>query len=399
MSDIKIAPFVLDETFLPILRDLMLRNGGRVTDENLISYFQPRAMIPPFARRKGIVKANDTDYIEDAEVDEMALYNYGISVPMVEGQSPRSLYTKVIEEFFGLGFFYHRPRGGTESPYRISDFCGYWPNAIAPMKIILPTRVAYITEPSEANDLSFGLTILNLNDVVGLADDVVSANKYHAVPAGPPIWPSASGTSGWRGGVYMKLSGYDTTEGVDTTIEAVAFGGFTYLSVRDYFAGSVVEMLPIQSNMPEEIIPSNQVVFGINESDWANVITYALPDGVIEVEFDSPETLGSQTQYSKGRVIDFWGQYYDSNKDSVFAKLVIENGAESVIDPITSLTIAIVKDGIEEFEQSQTFYPSWGQYPSTFTVQFDSDRTFIDYHIELWWDGKRQRSVKIREAL
>lgn len=427
MSDIKVAPFLGTETSLPDLRDLMLRNGGRVT-ENLVSYFEPRAMISPWARRKPMIKANDTDILEFEpstqanieEIDEMRDLGYGISVPSVLSEPPSRLYTLVEQEYNGFGYHYHRPRGGVESPYRISDFCGYWPNAIAPMKIILPSRIAYVglygeegTEIDALRFTEFSLAALDYNSSLAIKDGLDIARWYH-VPAGPPIYPAVPDTvSGWRSGVYMLAQGGDSLTGY-YTIEAVAFGRFSLLndSAVDpnqteflaHFGGATVKMLPIMADMPYETIPDDYLKVGINENDWLGVTTYALPDGITEVEVDG-EIGAVQEMYSRVRIIDVFGQYYDSNKESVFVKFVVDGQPDyiNLYGPPTSITIALVSDydasGDISNAPQQTFYGVDLSSIQVLTAQFDRDRTFTDYHIELWWDGKRQRSVKIREAI
>lgn len=396
MSYDKIVP--RDHLYWPDLVEFLNRNGAKVSGGDTISMFRKASMISPWSYWKPMVKSNDTDYIEEGEPQTL---EYGITVAKVENLPPAELYKKVVEEFFGLGFYYHRPKGSNAyptEPYRFADFQGYWPNAIPPKKIHLPTRVAYVDELSEANDLRFGLSPTNFNGTMAIHDGLLDGRPEdrYCVNSGLPLWPSASATDEWRGGVYMRIGGGDSLEGYYTT-EAVAFGSFTYLSVRSQFAGQVVEMLPIFANMPFDRYPEGVTKFGINASDWEGVTTYALPDGITNAIFDSEQEPNTQAQYSKARVLDVWSAYYTDNKDDVFVKLVLEGLYDNFNEPYSSVKISICNEFDTELD-SKTFYPNWNEDNiQILTAQFERDRTFTDCHVEIWFEGKKHLTIPIRE--
>ena len=398
MSYDKIVP--RDRIYWPDLVEFLNRNGAKVSGGDTISMFRKASMISPWSYWKPMVKSNDTDYIEEGEPQAL---EYGITVAKVENQPPAELYKKVVEEFFGLGFYYHKPKGSNAyptEPYRFADFQGYWPNAVPPMQISLPTRVAYTTDIDEAEyGMRFGLTLNDWNGAMALHDGLeYRPQDVYSVPSGLPLWPSASSTTGdWRAGVYMRLAGGDSLEGYYTT-EAVAFGGFTYKSVQSQFVGQVVEMLPIFANMPFDRYSDYDVKFGINPSDWEGVTTYAMPDGIAKVIFDSEQNPGPQAQYSKARVLDAWSAYYTDNKYDVFVKLVLmEELYEDFNEPYTSVKISICNEYDTELD-SKTFYPNWNEDNiQILTAQFYRDRTFTDCHVEIWFEGKKHLTIPIRE--
>ena len=411
----KVGPDANSFTYWPDLVALINseQNGGRMpspTDTSFLTLFQPRSMTQPFSLRKGVIKANDTDWIEWHDYDEMAnlQYPYGLSVPFVQNRSPYELFNEVEQQWNGLGFFYHRPHGTAAEPFRVSDYNRYWPNATNPMKILLPSRIAH-TDIHAFENFGFSLAVTNWNNAIGIVDGLEAAQNFYAVPAGPPLWPSVNGTTGgWRSGVFMYTEGGDTLEGI-YSIMAVAFGSFhlkgtlpndpnetEFLSI---FAGKDVKMLPILSNISTSVIPDDCVKVGIDDSEWLNTITYALPDGIVEVHIDSEDERELQEMYSRVRIYDFWGQYYDANKDSVFVKLIVEGEPDLIgfHGSPSRIKIGIFNDYGEEIASKEFL----GKDLSTIqilTAQFDGN-SFDGHHIEVWWDNKKQRSMRIREAI
>lgn len=118
------------------IRDVLNAAGGSVGN-NVISFFQPDAKINKWSRYKPVSHSklfNLTD-------NDFKWVNFGISNDYI-GSSARTPKSLMDEAASGKDFYpYIPPRGGEDSPFRISDFRGYDTNAEPPYVTECPNSI------------------------------------------------------------------------------------------------------------------------------------------------------------------------------------------------------------------------------------------------------------------
>jgi hypothetical protein len=131
-------PAVNNATVMTDIRDTLNANDGIATD-NLVTFFTKAANLNMWSRRKPVI-ANKTGTLTDAEMASAGLsfsfYNsvakFGLTIVGGKGVTPKTLYQSVAS--IGSGIVYYLPQGGESQPLRLSDFNGYYPAAIQPLR-------------------------------------------------------------------------------------------------------------------------------------------------------------------------------------------------------------------------------------------------------------------------
>lgn len=108
------------------IRDVLNSAGGNVTNE-VITFFQTRANINEWAKYKPVRYRKNFDLTDG----EFQYAHYGINVPVVDRLN------------FGKNrvWEYLMPPGGEASPLRLSDFKGYYTDAVIPLAVSFPDEV------------------------------------------------------------------------------------------------------------------------------------------------------------------------------------------------------------------------------------------------------------------
>lgn len=146
-------------TLMVDIRDTLIANGGKVTD-NLASFFAPSALNNPWSKNKvmhipfKIGIATDEEKRTAGE-GEPSANRYGITLIGGYGTTPSVIYA--VMRHTPEGFTYKLPTGGEASPYRLADFCGYYPAAAAPISSIFNDEVE-LTPPNSPSLGNFELT-------------------------------------------------------------------------------------------------------------------------------------------------------------------------------------------------------------------------------------------------
>ena len=314
----KVMPDLLDETFMPDLLDTLNANGGSVSG-NLLSFFTAAAIANPWSARKGIVS---TQYPK-LEYDDFEALRFGLELPSSIYNkfygNPLNLFNIVKNDFEGLGYRHRLPRGQKTEPYRLSDFCTYWPNAVAPLKMVLPSRIAYTTEGDAVKETRFYLqSEYNWNE------DMAELDGFGGVGYGInalALYPSSGGAGvDYRAGVLMVCG---------NTV-AICFGDLCLqdpngTNLLSLFAGQQVEMMPLISNIPESVLPPQITKVGLSDINWDNVETYALGDGIIKVNVDDENARVLQDEYNKAAIVEFNAFCHDRSRHSVAVRLILKN--------------------------------------------------------------------------
>lgn len=112
------------------IRDVLNAAGGNVTNE-VITFFKPEANINKWSKHKPVYYPNSSPLTEQ----EFKLANYGFNPNNIaRTTTPKAVMDEAIA---GTDWYpYVLPTGGSNSPYRLSDFCGYTTNAAAPYSAI-----------------------------------------------------------------------------------------------------------------------------------------------------------------------------------------------------------------------------------------------------------------------
>lgn len=385
MSVLKVMPDLLTPTFVPDLGDTLNWNGGRVTSCTL-DYFTTKGIVNPWSWRKAMSVANRQGNVTN---DELPSFNYGLQIAQTTG-TPIALYNLVKQApYYGRGFHHKLPQGGQADPYRISDFCGYWPNAIAPLKVYIPSRFAYITEVSALENEQFNLAFNpSLYEMLGADDGIIGANYNIWVDSLYPQSPSVGFT--WRTGLLLKS---DDTEVVIFSTLRLKTGSDNLISL---FAGKSVEVLPFMANMPTSTIPDDTLSVGITASQWSNVKCYAYPDGIFKVKFNPSSDNTDQDTYSKVRVAELSAEFHDRTRTSVFIRCMVLG-----FDPNYRRDIENLYVGVFNADGERVAYHAVGNVSLSY-LEHRHFKVVLDgnfgenYTVRVYWDGLEQREIPIR---
>lgn len=161
---------VLPDTYTPTLaadiRDTLNANGGKVTD-TLTSFFTLAGNHNPWSKNKIMHIPYKQGVATDAEKKtagggEPSVNRYGITLIGGYGTTPSIIYA--VMRNAPEGFTYKLPTGGEASPYRLADFCGYYPAAASPISSIFNDEVE-LTPPTSPSLGGFDLTYFSRTNV------------------------------------------------------------------------------------------------------------------------------------------------------------------------------------------------------------------------------------------
>lgn len=149
------------------IRDTLKANGGQVTD-TLTSFFTAAGNNNPWSKNKVMYIPYCIGVATEAEkktagIGEPSANRYGITLIGGYGTTPSDIYDD-MRHYASEGFIYKLPTGGESSPYRLADFCGYYPAAAAPISSIFNDEVE-LTPPTSASLGGFDLTYFSRANV------------------------------------------------------------------------------------------------------------------------------------------------------------------------------------------------------------------------------------------
>ena len=384
------------------LRDTLNVNGGNVSDADLRTYFGAYNGCNPMAARKPIIVGGNTTI-----VDDMSAYNYGLSIAKVTGKSPLDLYDIVMGgDYNSLGYKYSRPTGGEAAPYRFSDFCGYWPNAISPITVLISGRMPYSGDNSALTSIRYPISgDWDFVNRVGILDGVPQNGTHWNIPT-TAICPHAVGEGmSYRFGVLM----YDPDNSSNSCVAFSQFPLANESTIDDtnlvsMYQGREIKFMPFISNVSSGYYPDGVLVKNINPNDWGGTECYALPIGVFGVYFDDSSNPERQDQYDRVRIVEFNGFYNKDGKTGVYARLILTGWGQQSYNPIYGLTISI-----HDANGNRLDFKSFGNVglganfdiSDIYTAQFNTNQTFEGCTLRVsWGDGTNtylQREIKIQQ--
>lgn len=152
------------------------------------------ASINPWARYKPVIYAT-TAKLTDAQLKSV---NYGLSMPSATAFA-QNLST--IQAVCNKSWVYNCPAGGASQPLRVSDFCGYYPNAEAPIQVVgsswevnkAISKKLRISVDADPGDSTYQLQAY---DFSGDALDLPHCTLYGCIASGSSVvaWLQATGT-------------------------------------------------------------------------------------------------------------------------------------------------------------------------------------------------------------
>lgn len=134
--------------------------GGSVTVNSPITYFTTNAKINKWSKKKPVSYPQAAPLIDN----QFKFVNYGLDMVYIGTKTPQ---TVLIDASNGIDFYpYKLPTGGSNSPYRLSDFAGYNTDAVAPYTLDVSTNISVPSFPAtipftiRLNNSEFKLTDL-----------------------------------------------------------------------------------------------------------------------------------------------------------------------------------------------------------------------------------------------
>ena len=148
-------------------------NGGNVDVNRPLTFFTAAANINKWAKYKPQKHKNDIKLSEH----ERKLGNYGLNVNYFNTKTPQ---TVLIDASNGVDFYpYQLPTGGVDSPYRLSDFCGYNADANPPYKLNCSDTLNPQTFPAFISyTVLFNGGEFELTDLASFEDVAKNSNIY-----------------------------------------------------------------------------------------------------------------------------------------------------------------------------------------------------------------------------
>lgn len=395
MSVLKIMPDLLTPTFVPDLGDTLNWNGGRVSSCTL-DYFTTKGIVNPWSWRKAMSVAYRQGNVTN---EELPALNYGLQIAQTTG-TPIALYNLVKQApFYGRGFHHKLPQGGQADPYRISDFCSYWPNAVAPLKVFLPNRVAWTNDVSALAYENWAIEHdTSLSKLLWEADGEPAQGMFNGASVPWEGLYPASGASGldWRVGVLMVADGGNTVALTFSKIQLYD-GNVNLVSL---FQGKDVDVLPFMCNISRDVLPDNANFASINASQWSGIKCYAYPDGIIKIHFNEENDLTGQDQYSKASVAEFTANYHDEKRMSIAVRLTLIRFDNQLNTYAKSIDNAYI--GVYDESGNRVTYDAMGTIWFSNNLDIYDHRSVFDgnfgenYTVRVYWDGLEQREIPIR---
>lgn len=231
-------------TLMVDLRDTLNGNNGRVND-TLSSFFSVSANINPWSRRKPIVdiqKAQQSiltteEMAKQKGANGVVLRRYGVEM-LGGAYKPADVYL-MVKSNNDCGYIYPLPNSlQVGQPYRLSDFCGYYPAAQQPLETTFADGYKF-------DYVAYDYTLAGFE--LGNSDDPNDGQLYRK-----DIYPTedVNGNAvGMRRGVYVRLT--------DGNYDFTVVGGLNFSSDRfvrgalSKLAGKSFEIFEFITNAPE----------------------------------------------------------------------------------------------------------------------------------------------------
>lgn len=235
------------------IRDTLNANNGNVTNV-LGTFFSSAAKINKWAKFKPVSYKGDfpTGGVQWKGDANSTLWGMCVSV-LNNAQSQnggKEVYDKPLNSDYN--YKYDNPTGGTDSPYRLQDFCGYYPKATG---ISVPvnsegTKVIYISNTTESVTVSFSASCsthanaVKFSDIEGVAQ--LSPEYYLRLVAS--VYKKGTDTLiaeyfntsiklyDDRQGGYNSLYDKDGSKIVDIVFEKTKYWGASISSVDVYLS-------------------------------------------------------------------------------------------------------------------------------------------------------------------
>lgn len=264
-------------TLMVDIRDTLNANGGNVSND-LTSFFKESAGINMWSVRKPVYDASTGVLTTEQMATAGRSYagftaRYGLNIVGGKGITPNNIYQNAT--LLGSGIFYRLPKGGLVSPYRLSDFNGYYPQASQPL------RGAYsgtVTINPLVGDDSFAFE--HFRQVQNQAGyELGFEDLYQSKDEdGNPI--------SWRSGLVL-VNEADNSE-MRLLLDAID-GAFT----RTH-KGKTFNCVQFITSLPASSFPPSA-----NDQRWTSYWQYAIPDGSFKLKIrnttDTSGNTGVQT--------------------------------------------------------------------------------------------------------
>lgn len=265
------------------LKDFEVRNtlnkfGGR-TDNVLGSKYKASANINKWAKYKPV--SYPIPFILSEQ--ELKQANYGLSAFHIgHSTTPQQLMDEAIK---GTDFYpYVPPTGGERSPYRISDFRGYNPDAEAPYIMQCYDTAEFVSFPAEI--------VYNLRE----NDSVNSEIKITDLAA----FEDAAGLTGRFGVLWTAEDGFyylyyapsvTIKEGISLNLEVMKPGTYHFLAVwfeaavgagNNDITSEAISFTPIPDSY-QKVVVTQKHIYAVLAVHWdaLNYLSYSKSNGMI----------------------------------------------------------------------------------------------------------------------
>lgn len=280
-------------TMLQDVIDTLRGNGGTIPDTNidgknltpLLGCFQAAANINIWSKRKPIYDSR----IGVLTTEEMAVRGggasdatkkYGLTIAGGKAWSPKFIYQAVKSLMRGYGVAYTLPEGGQASPFRLSDFNGYYPAATAPITGVFVGDVE-LTPPS--NNFSDGIPI-NFYIKGLVADGEIAFEDLYATK------DEDGNALTWKGCLYVV----DDNGGAESVLYDEILAQWQRMNKGKTFTAMQFISTTTQTNLSLEAV------------NWATSWQYALPLRLFKLTIKDTDTGdGGNTGVQNNLIIDF----------------------------------------------------------------------------------------------
>lgn len=245
------------------IRDVLNAAGGSVGN-NVISFFKPEAKINKWARYKPVSYKNDIRLTER----EFKFANYGLSNLYIgKTMTPKMLMDEAIN---GTDFYpYILPKGGQDSPYRLSDFCLHNTNAEPPYVAQAPASLEAAQFPAYVGySLYLNPSVnseLKITDLASFEDVIGSISKIGI------LWTSGDGlyylfyssSSNIEDGIYLDIP----VQGEGTCHFLAVWFNWEVEEGNNEITNEAINFAPVPDSYRKVEVVHKQV-WGIISVDW-----------------------------------------------------------------------------------------------------------------------------------
>ena len=136
---------VIKDNYISLAADIaqvLNAAGGSVNQNEPLTYFRPAAKLNKWAKYKPVSYAQNARLLDN----QFKLVNYGLDMAYLGTKTPQ---TVLIDASKGVDFYpYKLPTGGSNSPYRLSDFVGYNTDAVVPYSLSCSPTLEVLSFPA-----------------------------------------------------------------------------------------------------------------------------------------------------------------------------------------------------------------------------------------------------------